>query len=467
MRDAPAALVARLALVVVGRRARPKTVSAAGRDRAEVSRVHRAGRSGGAGRHAGGRAPGARLAFPPGRRSSGTPSAKFGVGAEDARRRSIRPRRRSATSSWRARTPKAALPHFDRALDRAGRRRSALVGRGQALLALESRDAKRWRRSRPRWPSIRRSTDVGRRVEVLRFRGVEQELAARAPGGARRRLDEAARAYASAIASSPDSAFLYRELAVVERQQGDADAALEHFRKALALDPADAELARRRSARCSKRAAISTARSRRTPTRSRSSRAPRVEREARRAARAGRARAAARGVPRDRRRRRRSRAAISRRSSASGSAPLLQTDAPRDAVRHHRRPRHTGRRPGSCRRARRRDGAVRQPHVSAARRRPPRRSRAGRRAGCSRGSRPTSGAGAGAGQTARVQFTDLAASHLAYPAASTAVASGVMTTGAGRRVSAVAAGDRRRGDRGGRAARGAGRPAGAPGQRRR
>jgi hypothetical protein len=48
------------------------------------------------------------------------------------------------------------------------------------------------------------------------------------------------RAYASAITSSPDSPFLYRELAVVERRQGNPEAALEDFRKALALDPTDA-----------------------------------------------------------------------------------------------------------------------------------------------------------------------------------------------------------------------------------
>ncbi len=43
------------------------------------------------------------------------------------------------------------------------------------------------------------------------------------------RLDEAAQAYTAAIASSPDSAFLYRELAAVERQKG------EHGRGARAL----------------------------------------------------------------------------------------------------------------------------------------------------------------------------------------------------------------------------------------
>src|SRR5207245_8913342 len=54
------------------------------------------------------------------------------------------------------------------------------------------------------------------------------------------RLDEAVAGYTRAIAASPDSAFLYRELAAVERQKGDGTRALEHFRKAVALDAADA-----------------------------------------------------------------------------------------------------------------------------------------------------------------------------------------------------------------------------------
>ena len=45
----------------------------------------------------------------------------------------------------------------------------------------------------------------------------------------------------TAMASSPDSPFLYRELGAVERQKGDAVSALDHFRKAVALDPSDAK----------------------------------------------------------------------------------------------------------------------------------------------------------------------------------------------------------------------------------
>ena len=138
--------------------------------------------------------------------------------------------------------PKAALPHFDRALDLNPQHDdvAAFVGRGQALLAL-NREADALAAFEAAVAADPSQTDLARRVEVLRFRGVEQGLErarAAARGG---RPDEAVLAYMGAIVSSPDSAFLYRELADVERQKGDADEALVHFRKAVALDPADAK----------------------------------------------------------------------------------------------------------------------------------------------------------------------------------------------------------------------------------
>src|SRR2546426_764452 len=83
-------------------------------------------------------------------------------------------------------------------------------------------------------------TDVRRRVEVLKFRGLEQNIARARELARQGRIDEAVQAYAGAIASSPDSPFLYREIAAIERQKGSVDAALADFRKALALEPADA-----------------------------------------------------------------------------------------------------------------------------------------------------------------------------------------------------------------------------------
>ncbi|HYM21616.1 MAG TPA: S-layer homology domain-containing protein, partial [Vicinamibacterales bacterium] len=53
------------------------------------------------------------------------------------------------------------------------------------------------------------------------------------------RLDEALKAYNDAIQASPDSAFLYVEAAAIERRKGDTDAAIDHLRKAVALDAGD------------------------------------------------------------------------------------------------------------------------------------------------------------------------------------------------------------------------------------
>ena len=137
--------------------------------------------------------------------------------------------------------PKAALQQFDRALDLNPMHDdvAAFIGRGQALLAL-NREADALGAFESALAADPSQTELARRVEVLRFRNVEQGLA-RARGAARDgRFDEAAQAYMSAIAGSPDSAFLYRELAGVERQRGDVEAALGHFRKAATLDPGDA-----------------------------------------------------------------------------------------------------------------------------------------------------------------------------------------------------------------------------------
>jgi tetratricopeptide (TPR) repeat protein len=135
---------------------------------------------------------------------------------------------------------KAALPHFDRALELHPQHNdvSALLGRAQVLLALnrESEALAAFEAVLAADPS---QTDLVQRVEVLKFRSVEQGLARARDAARAGRLDEAAQAYSTAIASSPDSPFLYRELAGVERQKGDAAAALEHFRKAVALDPSD------------------------------------------------------------------------------------------------------------------------------------------------------------------------------------------------------------------------------------
>jgi tetratricopeptide (TPR) repeat protein len=135
--------------------------------------------------------------------------------------------------------PKAALDHFDRALERQAGYVSALVGRGRSLQALD-RDEEAvaaYEAALVLDPSL---TDLPRQIDVLRFRGAEREIAAARQAARGNNVAEARRIYARAIAGSPDSAFLYRELAALERQAGDADASLEHFRKAIELDAFDA-----------------------------------------------------------------------------------------------------------------------------------------------------------------------------------------------------------------------------------
>src|SRR5262249_45490515 len=116
---------------------------------------------------------------------------------------------------------------------------SILVGRGLALEALNrNTDAlEQFRSALARDPSL---ADIARRVEVLRFRGLERTLSDARQAAQSGRTDQAIAAYRSAIEQSPDSAFLYRELADIERQRGDADAALSHYRQAVAIDASDA-----------------------------------------------------------------------------------------------------------------------------------------------------------------------------------------------------------------------------------
>jgi tetratricopeptide (TPR) repeat protein len=134
--------------------------------------------------------------------------------------------------------PKSALSRFEKALAGDPRYVSALVGGGQAFIALgrETDALFAFQSAVAVDPSL---SDVKRRIEVLQFRGLEKDLSAARQAAKARKFTEAERAYANAIASSPDSAFLYRELAGVEAQRGATDAALGNLRKALAIDPAD------------------------------------------------------------------------------------------------------------------------------------------------------------------------------------------------------------------------------------
>jgi tetratricopeptide (TPR) repeat protein len=135
---------------------------------------------------------------------------------------------------------KAALPHFDRALETERNDVPALLGRAQSLITLnrESDALAAFEAALAADPSL---SDVRRRVEVLRFRSVEQNIARARQLARQGKVDDALEAYTTAIARSPDSPFLYRETAALERQKGNSDAALADFRKAMTLDPTDAK----------------------------------------------------------------------------------------------------------------------------------------------------------------------------------------------------------------------------------
>lgn len=133
----------------------------------------------------------------------------------------------------------AALERFDAALAADARYLPALVGRGQSLLALKRDDE-----ARAAFESALAVdgslNDVRQRVEVLRFRGLQETIDSARSAAAAGNAAAARAAYARALQASPDSAFLHRELAVVERKAGSTAAALEHFRRAAALDALDA-----------------------------------------------------------------------------------------------------------------------------------------------------------------------------------------------------------------------------------
>ncbi|MBI3048778.1 MAG: S-layer homology domain-containing protein [Acidobacteria bacterium] len=132
-----------------------------------------------------------------------------------------------------------ALAAFDAVVQVAPAYVPALVGRGQTLLALqrEADALKAFEAAVAVDPSL---ADVHRRVDVLRFRGLQEVIEAARAAAAAGRLDEADRAYERALAASPESGFLYRERGQVARRRGDANAALTHFRRAADLEPADA-----------------------------------------------------------------------------------------------------------------------------------------------------------------------------------------------------------------------------------
>ena len=133
---------------------------------------------------------------------------------------------------------KAALGHFDRALSANPAYAPALAGKGQTFLAMGSRaealsafDAAL--AADPGLTAIRSTADV------LRFQNMQGGVAQARKAAQEGHLSEARLAYLEAIKASPQSPFLYRELAEIERREGNLPAALDHAQQALALEPAE------------------------------------------------------------------------------------------------------------------------------------------------------------------------------------------------------------------------------------
>jgi tetratricopeptide (TPR) repeat protein len=133
----------------------------------------------------------------------------------------------------------AALQHFDRAIVANPRYAPALAGRGDALLAQGQWDTalKSFEAASAADPNL---AAMQSRIEVLRLRVLQDDVAAARKAAESGKLSEARQAYQEAISASPQSPFLYRELAAVEKQDNDLAAALVHAQKASELDPADA-----------------------------------------------------------------------------------------------------------------------------------------------------------------------------------------------------------------------------------
>jgi tetratricopeptide (TPR) repeat protein len=131
-----------------------------------------------------------------------------------------------------------AASHFDRALAANSSYAPALAGRGEALLALGQRDQAlaSFEAAIAADPQL---SPLRSRIEVLRFRGLQDDVDAARKAAEAGRLAEARSMYERTIAASPDSPFLYRELANVEKREGNLASALQHVQKAAELNPGE------------------------------------------------------------------------------------------------------------------------------------------------------------------------------------------------------------------------------------
>ena len=129
-----------------------------------------------------------------------------------------------------------AAAHFGRVIAQTPAYVPALLGRGEALLAGDRVDEaiESFEAALVADPGL---MVVRQRVAELRFVGLMDQVERARAASAAGRDAEARVAYERVIAASPESGFLYLELAEIERRQGDTDAALDRLERAVELDP--------------------------------------------------------------------------------------------------------------------------------------------------------------------------------------------------------------------------------------
>jgi tetratricopeptide (TPR) repeat protein len=131
-----------------------------------------------------------------------------------------------------------ALEAFERATTAAPGYAPALVGRGLTMLGAGKEDEAlvAFEAALAADASL---PEVATRIELLRVQQLQNRVSRAERAAAAGRWDEARDIYVSAIAASPESPFLHRDLARMELRADRAAAALDHARRASTLDPDD------------------------------------------------------------------------------------------------------------------------------------------------------------------------------------------------------------------------------------
>jgi tetratricopeptide (TPR) repeat protein len=134
---------------------------------------------------------------------------------------------------------KAAVSAFDATLALAPAYLPALAGRAEALVAAD-RPVEAIAALEALLATDPSRSAARTRLETLRLGTIDALVEEGRQARQRGDLERARAAWTRALQASPDSAFMYRELAAVERQGGQLDAAREHAQAALRLDDRDA-----------------------------------------------------------------------------------------------------------------------------------------------------------------------------------------------------------------------------------